>query len=132
MLVLVRTTGEECVVERVHPTDMLWLNHHRSDRRLAGATVGPGAQVAAHQARSLLDHRVIALPTSSAHPILHEKQLRQRVAAEGLDEDTIGDVLDADNPKQALIALVVEHGVLLATTLRDSITSLVADARPDI
>ena len=40
---------------------------------------------------------------------LRLKQLRQRASAEGLDADTVGDVLDADNPKAALIALLVEH-----------------------
>ena len=41
---------------------------------------------------------------------LRLKQLRQRATAEGMDEDTVDrDALDADNPKAALIDLLVEH-----------------------
>jgi hypothetical protein len=40
---------------------------------------------------------------------LRLKQLRERAMDAGLDEDALGDALDADNPKAALIGLLVEH-----------------------
>eukprot|EP01046_Picozoa_sp_COSAG06_P005739 COSAG06_NODE_259_length_18912_cov_53.912614_18_plen_1085_part_00 len=40
---------------------------------------------------------------------LRLKQLRERATIAGLDEDALGDALDADNPKSALIGLLVEH-----------------------
>jgi hypothetical protein len=40
---------------------------------------------------------------------LRLKQLRQRAAAEGLDEDAVADALDSDNPKATLIGLLLGH-----------------------
>ena len=59
----------------------------------------------------LVSHEVFAVPGTLRHELdeLRLKQLCQRAAAEGIDEDTVGDALNADNPKAALIALVVGH-----------------------
>ena len=40
---------------------------------------------------------------------LRLKQLRRRAGAEGLDEDSIDDALDSDNPKASLIDLVIDR-----------------------
>jgi hypothetical protein len=40
---------------------------------------------------------------------LRLKQLCERATVEGVDEDAVGDALDADNPKAALIHVLAEH-----------------------
>eukprot|EP01046_Picozoa_sp_COSAG06_P043917 COSAG06_NODE_5830_length_3253_cov_113.318643_1_plen_1084_part_11 len=40
---------------------------------------------------------------------LRVKELRQRASMEGVDDDVVGDALAADNPKAALIGLLVDH-----------------------
>eukprot|EP01046_Picozoa_sp_COSAG06_P045606 COSAG06_NODE_6331_length_2978_cov_343.444290_2_plen_382_part_00 len=40
---------------------------------------------------------------------LRLKQLRECATVEGLDEDAVAEALDADNPKAALIGLLLEH-----------------------
>eukprot|EP01046_Picozoa_sp_COSAG06_P036378 COSAG06_NODE_4005_length_4669_cov_393.186652_4_plen_219_part_01 len=49
---------------------------------------------------------------------LRLKQLRHRAGAEGLDDDAIEDALDGDNPKAALIDLLVEREAARGRTER--------------
>ena len=49
---------------------------------------------------------------------LRLKQLRHRAGAEGLDDDAIEDALDGDNPKAALIDLLVEREAARGPTER--------------
>jgi hypothetical protein len=60
---------------------------------------------------------------------LRLKQLRHRAGAEGLDDDAIDDALDGDNPKAALIDLLVEREAARGPTER--VLSTLEDSRDD-
>eukprot|EP01045_Picozoa_sp_COSAG04_P014482 COSAG04_NODE_1088_length_8335_cov_16.006071_2_plen_1430_part_00 len=53
---------------------------------------------------------------SSELEAMRLKALQARAAAEGIDEDAVDDALEGDNPKAALVALLLEHAAKRASS----------------